>query len=157
MARVATALAVEALPASFGGIINCVRIARHEVIERRIRGKLSALIRRYGARQVGPVWRAAENLTKRLLVFRKRSDFRHSSIDVRLAHFAWVDDRKRRLVFKGLGTSVPELTNVIQRVHNRRSVALALAGFNPDRNRPSVGESMCRVMAGTASKGAINR
>src|SRR5271166_6556116 len=157
MAFVATSFGVEKLPASLSGFADGVLIAGYEVIERRIEGKLGALVGCDSTDQIGSVWCAAEDFAERLLVFGHGRDGSHCSVEVGLAHLTRIDDGKSRLIFESFRPAVPELRLVIERIQNRRRVALAGAAFNSDGHGSSVGESERGVMAGTAGDRPVNR
>jgi len=76
------------------------------VIERRIERELRSFVGRDGAQQVGAVERAAEDGPERRLVFRNGCDPGHCSLQARLAHFNWIDDRQRRLLLERLDPAV---------------------------------------------------
>src|SRR6185369_292807 len=69
MTFVATGFGVEEIPASLGGVVDCVLFACDEVIEGSIEGKLGALVSSNRTRQIGAGRWAAEDSLKRLLVF----------------------------------------------------------------------------------------
>src|SRR2546426_5319182 len=81
----------------------------------------------------------------------------HGRLQVRLAHFIRIDDRQRRLLLEGIRPAVPELGLVVERVQNRRCIALADAAVDPDGGRTPVGESAGRIMTAAASHGPISR
>jgi hypothetical protein len=70
------------------------------MIKRRIKRKLRSLVGCYGPQQVGNVWRATEEASKGLIVFCDGRDAGDSCIETRLAHFARIDHRLRRLLLE---------------------------------------------------------
>ncbi len=123
-----------------------------------IRRRLScSFVGRDGAQQIGAVGRAAEDALEGLPVFPNGCDPGHGRLQVRLAHFIRIDDRQRRLLLEGIRPAVPELGLVVERVQNRRCIALADAAVDPDGGRTPVGESAGRIMTAAASHGPISR
>src|SRR5580692_2526824 len=157
MALVTPGFRIEKLPASLGGIADRVLVPADEVIERGIERKLAAFVGCNGAHQVGSVDRMSKDSAKRLIVFRHDGNSRHSSIQVRLAHFARIYDGKTRLLLESFCTTVPELRLVVQRVQNRRRVALTDAPFDTDGNDSSIRKSARRIVTCTAGNCSINR
>src|ERR1700758_4727529 len=100
MAFVTTSLGVKKLPASLSGVADCVLLPSDELIERGIERKLRALVGCDSAYKIDSVNRTTEYTPKFLLVFGYCCDPGHSSVQTRLAHFAWIHDGENRLVLK---------------------------------------------------------
>jgi len=138
---VTTSLGVKKLPASLGGVTDCILLPSHEVIESGIKGKLRTLIGRDRAHQIGYVRRASESTAEWLLVFRCRCNSRHGSVEAGLPHFAGVNDGKSRLLFERFRTPIPELRRIVKRVKNSRRVPLTEATFDANGDGSSISES----------------
>src|SRR6266851_3654107 len=78
-------------------------------------------------------------------------------IEIRLAHFARIDDRLCRLLLECPHAAVPKLRLVIKSIQDSWRVSLADVAFNTDRDGSAVGESLLGVMAATASDSPIRR
>src|SRR5260370_15830227 len=151
MAFIAAATGVKELPAALGAGINGVLVAGDEVIERRIKRQLRSLVGRDGAQQVGNVEGAAEDAHEGLLVFSDGCDLGHRRIQAGLTHFNRIDDRQSGVLLERLYAAVPELRLVVECVQNSRGVTLADTAFDTNRGAPSVGESIRRIVACSAS------
>src|SRR5216683_6973499 len=127
------------------------------MIEWRIKRKLRSFIGRDGTQQVGDVWRVIEDATKGLIVLCDGRDTGDRCIEIRLAHFARIDDRLGRLILECPHAAVPKLRFIVKSIQDSRRVPLADVAFNTDRDGPAVGESLFGVVAATASDSPISR
>src|SRR2546425_8291439 len=157
MAFVAAGTGVEERPAALGGVVDGRRVTRDEAIERGVERQLRAFIGRDGAQEIAGVGRTAEDLSEGVLVLRDGGDPGHGGVEARLAHLDGVDDRQRRLLLERLHPPVPELRLIVERVQNRRGVALADTAIDPDGGGPPVGERAPGIMAGAARPGPVRR
>src|SRR6476620_2679650 len=156
MALIAAGLRVKKFPTALGRSVNSVFVARDKVVKRRIKGQLCAFIGGDGSQKIWAIGWAAKDMLRCLLVFLDTGDLCHSSIQVRTPHLTGINNRKSRLLLKRLSPPVPELCFIVERVENRRGIALADTAFDADGSGLPIGKRELRIMAGVARDSAVS-